>query len=127
MVPWTSAAVISFCGLPFRHSWLPGKPEHTRNWVFRESSLQIIDHISSTFEEATGRTYFHPEVQVVHGEKDGEGALVLPDGKKIQWKVDGGDSVVESTTWHPEFGKSVVNKCLVVRFESARVQIEFTW
>lgn len=106
--------------------WLPGKPIHKRDWVFKENSLQITDRIDGHFEEATGRFYVHPDLKLECMDAC-EGAILFLDGKEVSWKVTGGKCNVENSTWHPEFGLSIANSCLVIRFESPEASIVFTW
>jgi uncharacterized heparinase superfamily protein len=106
---------------------LSGKPIHSREWVFKKNILQIIDKIDGSFDEAIGRFYVHPDLKLECGEDVCEGAILFSDDKKVSWKVTGGKCCIEETTWHPEFGLSIANTCLVIRFESAGCKIVFTW
>ncbi len=89
--------------------------------------LLVQDNIKGSFAIAIARYYFHPDVEV-RGDKSGEtGELQLPEGEKIAWRVDGGRQNVIMSTYHPEFGLSIPNRCLEIIFEGNSCDVTFTW
>jgi len=110
---------------------LPGKPEHLRRWLFSGSSLVVEDLISGRFERAEARFYLHPSVTLVENYKDsgkgGKVMLQLPQGQKIRFSVEGGLLRKETTTWHPEFGCSEPNLCLVAEFNRSVLRTQLEW
>jgi len=108
---------------------LPGKPVHRREWRFREKGLEVHDTIDGEFREAVGRLHFHPEVRVLPClEEDGNtGMLLLPDGRQTRWRIIKGRGSLIETTWHPEFGLSIPNRCLEINFADRETAIDLTW
>jgi uncharacterized heparinase superfamily protein len=106
---------------------LPGRPVHAREWLFREHSLRITDRIGGGFARAEGRFHFHPGMKVAQEAGAAEGSVAFSDGRTMHFTAAGGKCRVEETTFHPEFGLSLPNSCLVVEFESPEVAITFSW
>lgn len=110
---------------------LPGKPVHQREWTLRASEFFVEDHVISNSTKPVGaalsRYHFHPDVQVSLSSSEREGSLLLPDGRTIAWQVTSGKAALVPSTYHPEFGKSLPNTCLQVRFEGSQSSIRFQW
>lgn len=105
---------------------LPGRPVHYRRWELAPQSLRVSDRVSSDRHDAEARFYLHPDVAVKsHG--DSEGELKLANGRKAIWRTEGGAVRTEPTTWHPEFGLSEPNTCLVLPLENGRCELELSW
>jgi uncharacterized heparinase superfamily protein len=92
---------------------LKGKPVHTRRWELSPNKLKISDHVPGKNSDAQARYHIHPDVRV-EASDDRSGFLVLPAGQRISWRAEGGSVTLEDTTWHPEFGVSIPNKCIVL-------------
>lgn len=104
---------------------LPGRPVHRRRWRLERHSLQISDFVEGGFRTAVARYFLHPDVMVT-----GEGKLaqlVLPDGRRVRWSVEGGTARVVPATWHPEFGVSVPSRLIEVLFGGREARFEFSW
>ena len=106
---------------------LPGRPVHAREWLLREHSLRITDRVSGRFARAEGRFHFHPDLRLDCREGATEGTAALAGGRALRFAVAGGRCRVEQTTWHPEFGLSIANNCLVVEFASPEAAVTFSW
>jgi len=105
---------------------LPGKVTHRREWQFGEVGLKITDRIEGKFSKAVGRVHFHPDVRVAQTGV-GCGEIRMDGGRRIAWRVDGGRSKLVSSTYHPEFGVSVANQCLEIRFEAQETVFQLRW
>jgi uncharacterized heparinase superfamily protein len=106
---------------------LTGKPKHSRKWMMNEESFFIEDHVVEKTEEAEARFHFHPDVQVRHDGNKNSGTIQLLDGKSIVWTViEGAGNLVEST-WHPRFGISIPNICLVIKLYKGVSKINFRY
>ncbi len=106
---------------------LPGSPTHYREWQIQKGSLRIKDFVKGPFENATGRFYFHPDVQVVSSESGDVGHAKIANGATVNWCINHGTAALVSSTYHPEFGVSLANTCLEVEFNSAESVILFSW
>jgi uncharacterized heparinase superfamily protein len=106
---------------------LPGRPVHRREWIFNENSLKVRDTIDGAFNAATGRIFLHPDIEVVHVENSCEGSLVLDNGHQVDWKVENASVKVVDSTWHPEFGLSLPNKCMEMIFCGPEATVTFIW
>lgn len=87
---------------------LPGKVRHHRAWHLSAGMLEITDTLDGDFQLAEARFHLAPE----HG---------------LRWVVEGGDARLEPAAWHPEFGQSQDIEVLVVRFNSPRCRVCFSW
>ena len=107
---------------------LPGQSLHRREWRFGNNSLTVWDVIEGRYSEATGRFHFHPDIKIIPPLDDcTEGKIVLPSGRVLSWHIKSGRGFLSETTWHPEFGVSLPNKCLEVRFESQKTGFYLSW
>lgn len=104
---------------------LTGRPIHRRRWRLDSRGLQISDAIEGAFRTAVARYYLHPDVTVT-GEGEG-GQLVLPDGRRVRWSVEGGTARVVPATWHPEFGVSRPSRLIEVLVDGREARFEFSW
>jgi uncharacterized heparinase superfamily protein len=94
---------------------LPGRPVHKRTWVFTPGKMRITDKVSGKYEIAQARFHLHPDVRcrLVSSTMT---ELVLADGTMVDLIVSNGEIIVEKSTYHPEFGVSLENRCLSVAF-----------
>jgi len=104
---------------------LKGRPIHTREVKVDNMSIEVTDKISGDFDNAIGRLYFSPEVEV-RLEGDNYGRLVFDD-RVVDWKLLGGEISLKDSTYHPEFGKSVPNKCIEYKIIERKSQFKIGW
>jgi uncharacterized heparinase superfamily protein len=99
--------------------------EHERFWLVTESSVDIVDTLTGKFDTATGYLHLHPHVKV-HSVSKNLINLISSD-YTIDVKVVGADLSIEDTTWHPEFGKVIPNKKIILTFNNNIVKTTITW
>ena len=120
----SSAVIIAASHDGYRR--LPGRNEHRRRWILEEHSLRIQDEISGSF--ATGAAYFHihPDVDArPHGKRE---VLLACAGQTWRMVFEGARSIeLRSGTWHPQFGVSVPNRCIVASFAAAQLTTSIFW
>lgn len=106
---------------------LPGKVTHHRQWNFNSRELVITDSISGKFSCAKARFYFHPDVSVRKVENNWFVAT-LAIGNVVDIVFTGAaDICLENTTWHPGFGVSMPNMCLVVQISERELVTKIKW
>lgn len=99
---------------------------HVREFFLNEKSLKIRDKISSPFQ-AEARFHCHPEIEIEQTDNEC-GRLVWANGEKMFWKFSGVSRVdIVDTTWHPEFGKAIKNKCMVAEFGDVNCEFMLKW
>lgn len=105
---------------------LQGKNLHIREWEAKVGSLKVTDRLTGTFGQATARLFTHPDVAIV---KDGERLLVtLPGGEVVRVVIQGASQVeVVESTWHPQFGLSIPNKCIIASFSASTIITSIAW
>jgi len=122
---------IEVCCAHDGYRYLPGKPEHLRRWLVSDNSLVVEDRVSGRFARAQARFHLHPVVILVGKRIDSdegtEVVLELPQGQQIHLSFEGGVLCEEATTWHPEFGCSEPNLCLVVNFNRSVLRTQIKW
>lgn len=106
---------------------LPGMPVHRRQWVFAETSLQIIDSIRGPFKQAIGRYYFHPKAKIAKKKSNNSINFILNNGQQVEFSLAGAECRIVDSTWHPEFGLSLSNQCLEVIFMQNQISATFCW
>jgi uncharacterized heparinase superfamily protein len=107
---------------------LPGKNIHRRTWIFGPNTLTLEDELSGKFNHAEVMLHLHPNVKIAHsGERENQILLTLPRGQLITLAVEGGTFELRAGTWHPMFGISLPNQCLVTRMTVAKAKISMGW
>lgn len=109
----------------YRH--LPGRPVHERIWQLSDHQFVIEDIISDPRRNAVARFHFHPDIKLQTGEVSTTGKGVLPGGKYFVWEIIEGKAHMEQTSWHPSFGSSIANSCLVVELDQGHSQLKLSW
>lgn len=105
---------------------LPGKNLHTREWIATANELQVTDAITGKFDRALSRLFLHPDVIAV--QNGNEVNITLSCGQSAIVTLQGASRVsVMTSTWHPEFGKSVPNQCIVAEMSPNRLTTRITW
>lgn len=100
------------------YRFLPGSPRVTRCIELNETTLVISDFVTVGLP-AEARYHIHPDV-LIHSISTQKVVLSLPSGQCFNLESDSGNFRIESSTWHPEFGKSIPNFCLVLPIISNR-------
>ncbi|MDB2521417.1 heparinase II/III family protein [Planktomarina temperata] len=99
---------------------------HAREFSLYEKLLIVSDTISLPFP-AEARLYCHPELKLEQTNPT-SGILVTPRGRKLSWFFTGADRVdLLDATWHPEFGKSIKNKCIAAQFTQKNCEFTLKW
>lgn len=107
---------------------LPGKPAHLRRWRLTEGELVVEDRISGRHRSAEARFHFHPGITPDSQESSPmEGAAALGSDRRMTWRVEAGEPRLEPTTYHPEFGLRIANRCLMVRLHAGASLVRFRW
>jgi uncharacterized heparinase superfamily protein len=120
---------------------LRGRPVHQREWKFAERRLTITDRVTrkprmislpgsrATLAPTGGclaSFHLHPEVEVIQEARSNRFLLRLASGEEVRFSLDGGETWVEDSTWHPEFGLSIPNKVIRCRFD-VRLESRSSW
>ncbi|MBX3565269.1 MAG: alginate lyase family protein [Sphingomonas sp.] len=103
---------------------LPGKPQHHRRFRLSNRELVIEDRVSGTLP-ARARFHLHPNVAIVSCD-DAEAELRLAGGEAVRLQAMGG-LYAEPSTWHPRFGVSLPNQCLVLPLAAGVASLRVTW
>jgi uncharacterized heparinase superfamily protein len=118
--PWTMSAAHD------GYLRLPGRVMHRRQWTFGLKSLRVVDRVEGEHRTAQARFHFHPSVEIEL--RDGrEGRLGGLDGWNVGVAIEKGRAWLEESTWHPEFGRSLRNRCLVVDLERGESIVAFAF
>lgn len=106
---------------------LSGRPVHTRTWLARFNQLVVDDVVVGKFRQAEAHYHFHPNVKVDLDATESKGIIYLEGDNKVYFDVQSGFAKLVDSTYHPGFGVSENNKCLVVGFESNQSTLRFFW
>jgi len=94
---------------------LTGRPVHRRYWKMNQHSLEVRDSVEGEFSQAVSRIHFHPAMVV---QQDNTAGIISWQGKQIYWQSECTQATIESASWHPEFGVSMINRCLALHLDS---------
>lgn len=109
------------------YRFLAGSPIHCRTVSMRSGMVMISDRLDNGARwGAEARFHLHPDISVTADSPDA-GTLSLPDGRRVLWKADPGPVRVEDGTWHPEFGMTRPNLCLVATIGPSGSNFEMSW
>jgi uncharacterized heparinase superfamily protein len=118
--PWTVSAAHD------GYRRLPGRVIHRRRWEFEPHELRIVDRVHGTHR--TARARFHLDPALAPRLSDAKtGVLTHAEGPFARFVVDKGHAWLEESTYHPQFGHSVRNQCLVVDLEHGESSIAFSF
>ena len=107
---------------------LAGKNLHCREWAVSKGNLALRDEIMGDYGSAEARFYLHPDIEVDTQKLDENRVnLKLPRGECIDFTVHGGVIQLQPATWHPGFGISVPNACIVITFRQSKVTTSMSW
>lgn len=105
---------------------LKGGATHRRTWETNNSSVKIVDRIDGHYKQAIGFWHLHPDVKVSLVDPSTY-ELFVQSGKSAIVKIKGATHELKKSIWHPEFGKSIINSCIVFNFESSTVITLVQW
>lgn len=101
-------------------------PAHTREFTLSRGELTIADSLSWS-SAAEVHYYFHPDCKINLLTKSA-GTIKLVDSSELHWKVENAENVlIKETTWHPYFGVSIKNSCLVLKVSGTWCTFNLTW
>ena len=106
---------------------LAGRNLHRRKWEFLPRKLTIIDRISGTYNCAEARFYFHPDITVKKVQHHTIQCDLL-SGETVFIHIKYAQNIViEPSIWHPFFGVSIKNSCLIATFKGNELVTEIEW
>lgn len=109
---------------------LPGKARHTRQWALGDATMVVEDALTGRYAHAQARFHLHPSIRIEAAEGDGTAtaiALVLPAGQRVTLSTNSRSIEQTPSTWHPEFGVSEPNVCLVMEPQEEPLRTSLTW
>ena len=87
----------------------------------------MADLVSGVHDWAEARFHLHPNVNIDPESSGGYGKGLLPNGHAFSWQVEVGEGRIEPATWHPHFGATEHNVCIVLRLNQGRGRMRFSW
>ncbi|MBV9551138.1 MAG: alginate lyase family protein [Alphaproteobacteria bacterium] len=102
-----------------------GRIIHRRHWSLDDAALTVSDALQGGGSEATARFILHPEVRPEGGPRDW--TLNLPDGRRLEARVECGKAVLEDAIYAPEFGKRFATRCLAVTLDDGQGCTRLSW
>ena len=81
---------------------------------------QINDHISGSGNQVVSRYFVHPEIEILKAEKE---FLFSKNGDVIaKLSLESfHDAVICESTYHDNFGSSIINKCIQITGKSPQI------
>jgi uncharacterized heparinase superfamily protein len=100
---------------------LKGRPVHWREWVLEDDCLEIKDQVMGGRFQARVFYHLYPGADVDLKERKiviGDVGIIFLTDAAVELK---------DTCFYPEFGKSIPNKCLVLKPLTDKCHMKFTW
>jgi len=119
-------AIVASCGHD-GYTRLRSGLFHRRRWHLLPQAIQVDDEVVGGHSIAEAMYHFHPDVLIIPRDGAKAGDAQLPNGKRLRWSAQGGEARIEPGTWHPRFGESKPNRCLVLRLEAGRASLRLSW
>jgi uncharacterized heparinase superfamily protein len=116
--------VVRACHDGYRR--LPGHNLHRRCWTLVPQALEIEDEVTGERRSAEAYFHLHPAV-AARAEGSAQVRLEWPLGHATMSFQRATAVDVRPGMWHPEFGVSVPNQCVVARFESPSLLTRLDW
>lgn len=105
---------------------LLGRNLHRRCWELDDEALLIRDEVTGAFGMAELRFHLHPEISSqLAGER--QAILKMPGGGAVVMGMEGARLHLEVSSWHPGFGVSQTNVCVVGVLEGAKTMTRIGW
>jgi uncharacterized heparinase superfamily protein len=106
---------------------LPGGPVHRRRWQMNDGGLRVTDAVGVATLPSEARYHFHPEIDVSVSANGQTGMARWGKNGTMSWTLTHGTAHLQTSSWHPEFGLCLPNRCLVITLEAGQGEIEFSW
>lgn len=98
---------------------------HSRTWQASEGVISLVDKLNGNFEMAIGYFHLHPDVELIS--VNNSEVKLQTDEYILALDISGAEISVIDTTWHPQFGMSIDNKKLELKFLTDSISVEITW
>ncbi len=85
---------------------------HSRKWSLKPNQLTIKDTVTGSFETATGRLLFAPEVEIINTKTDNSYLISIKNKVIATLVINNSDTKVTDSTYHPEFGVTRNTTCI---------------
>lgn len=100
---------------------------HHRKWTLEKNFFEIEDYLPDITKPSQARFHFHPDITLKISSDLSSGVLIFPNGKNVIFKIDVGKAHIESSSWHPKFGITIPNKCLVIDLINGMSKLTLSW
>lgn len=97
---------------------------HERKWVLTPNCLSIEDRLAGP-QLKESYFYLHPNVNVTI--QNEQSCLLAWSGYQMTFNISSGTLMVKESTWHPKFGVSKRNFCIVITWQSSNCGIQVGW
>lgn len=105
---------------------LTGKVTHQRKWVAKQDELVVEDRLLGRFTKAVAYFHLHPDVELEQLD-DNCWRGRLPKGQVFNVQIEGGVVKQQAGSWHPAFGISLPNYCLVASVQTSELRTCISW
>ena len=106
---------------------LKGNYLHKRKWLFGEQTLVIEDEVLGNPISAEARFHLHPQALTLINPGLSFGDIILEGERKIFWSVEEGIPRIELTSYHPRFGVSQKNQCIIINLKNGKSRLILDW
>lgn len=108
------------------YSYYYPKTMHTRKWKIQENSISIFDYVTKTQKSSEARFHLHPDFKFELTSRNHYSLRDYSNNSVMLVDILHGNARIEKTTWHPEFGVSIPNECLIVELINGKSNVLFS-
>jgi uncharacterized heparinase superfamily protein len=106
---------------------MSGGGSHHRKWTLEKNFFEIEDYLPDITKPSQARFHFHPDITLKISSDLSSGVLIFPNGQNVIFKIDVGKAHIELSSWHPKFGITIPNKCLVIDLINGMSKLTLSW
>lgn len=116
---------------------LPGRVTHRRTWRLTPKAIDVTDELQGRFRSAIARLHLHPSIGLNENASlrglatspaIGAKSLSLSSGGHgVEFTASGGRVAIETATYHPEFGRMIPIRSVVLRAEGSEFSHRLGW
>jgi uncharacterized heparinase superfamily protein len=102
-------------------------PFHRRSVRVESNLIEITDQLLDGGSNGVAHFHFHPDCKVDMAQLRTSGEIVTGNASRLTWSTSGGPAVLEASSYHPEFGKTVPTVKLKIPFVNGAARMIIRW
>ena len=93
------------------------------NGRYKKTVFQFFDYVTKTQKSSEARFHLHPDFKFELTSRNHYSLRDYSNNSVMLVDILHGNARIEKTTWHPEFGVSIPNECLIVELINGKSNV----